>query len=357
MKTTSRSGRGGLTRRSALAIGGAATVTAALPRRSRASNSVVVGTWGGSYTAAQTEAFFVPFTEATGIEVEIVEAGNLTAGGIKGFVETGYYEWDWTTLSSGEYATASRNGWLEPVDYSIVTDADKTPDTQFYDDAVAAETISDVLTYRTDAFPDGGPQSWADFWNVGAFPGTRTLFKSPYPILEAALLADGVSPEELYPLDLDRAFAKADEIRDAITVWWESGSQSQDIFINNNVVTGALWSGRAGQLKRDGTPVELVWNQAIYEPVMFAVPKDTPNKENAWRLTEFAASAQPLARFAELTFYGPSNTKSVELIDPAIRDLMNTAPANLASQVHRDYTWWAENLEAANERFVSWLIA
>jgi len=353
--------RPGMSRRDILALtgaGGAAALTGTLPRHGSAQNgTVVVGTWGGTYTEAQTAAFFEPFTQATGVEVEIVTGGNLTAGTIKAFIETGYYEWDWTTLGASEYATAARNGWLEPIDYALVTEESKTPDTQFLEVGVGAETISDVLTYRTDAFPDGGPKSWVDFWSVEAFPGSRAIFKSPYPILEAALLADGVPPEELYPLDLDRAFAKADEIRDEITVWWESGSQSQDVVINQNAVIAVLWSGRAAQLKRDGVPVELAWNQALYEPVMFVVPKDAPNKENAMRLIDFSASAEPLARFAELTFYGPSNLKAVDLIDPEMRALMNTAPENFAQQVHRDYTWWAENMEAVNERFVAWLIS
>ena len=360
MKKQIADGRG-ISRRDTLALAGAGAATAltgTLPRRGRAQNgTVAVGTWGGSYTEAQTVAFFEPFTEATGIEVEIVTGGNLTAGTIKAFVETGYYEWDWTTLGASEYATAVRNGWLEPVNYTLVTEEGKTPDTQFLEFAVGAETISDVLTYRTDAFPDGGPASWADFWNIEAFPGTRAMFKSPYPILEAALLADGVSAEELYPLDLDRAFAKADELKDEITVWWESGTQSQDIVINRNAVMAGLWNGRAAQLKRDGVPVELAWNGALYEPVMFAVPMGAPNKDNAMRLNDFASSAEPLARFAELTFYGPSNLKAIDLVDPTLRPLMNTAPENFAQSVHRDFSWWAENMEKVNERFVAWLIS
>jgi len=318
---------------------------------------VVVGSWGGPYTEAQDEAFFKPFTEATGIEVEIVTAGNLTASGIKGFVETGYYEWDWTTLGSSDYTVASRNGWLEPIDYSLVDDASKTPETQFKEFGVGAESTSDIIAYRTDIFPDGGPQGWADYWDTEAFPGPRSMWKNPWPLLEAALLADGVAPEDLYPLDLDRAFNKADEIKDKITVWWESGSQSQDVIVNKNAVIATMWNGRAGISKREGVPLALVWNEGLYDPAFFSVPKGAPNKENAMRLIDYAASAQGLAKFAELTYYGPSNLKAIDLISDDVRALMNTAPGNFEKQVHRDFAWWADNVEAVQERFVGWLIS
>ena len=38
--------------------------------------------------------------------------------------------------------------------------------------------------------------------------------------IPAALVADGVPKDKLYPLDLDRAFKKLDEIKPHIKVWW-----------------------------------------------------------------------------------------------------------------------------------------
>lgn len=346
-----------ISRRKALKLGGAAALAATIIRPARAdAGKVIVGSWGGPYTDAQAEAYFKPFEAATGIKVEIVTAGNFTAAGVKGFVETGSYEWDWTTLGSNDYATAAKNGWLEPTDYSLIDKSNKTPDTQFFEFGVGAEATSDIIAYRSDVFPNGGPQNWADYWDTEKFPGPRTMWKSPWPILEAALLADGVPADQLYPLDLDRAFAKADQIRDKVTVWWESGSQSQDVIVSKNVVIAGMWNGRAGISKRDGAPLEIVWNQGFFDPAFFSIPKGAPNKENAMRLTDWAASPEGGARFAELTFYGPSNLKAIELIDPEIRPLINSAPENLAKQIKRDYEWWTANLAPINERFVAWLI-
>ena len=42
-----------------------------------------------------------------------------------------------------------------------------------------------------------------------------------------ALLADGVAPSKLFPLDLDRAFHKLDQIKPNVAVWWKTGDQSK----------------------------------------------------------------------------------------------------------------------------------
>ena len=347
----------GISRRQALSLGGIAAVsTIVRPARAASGGKVIVGSWGGPYTDAQATAYFKPFEAATGIKVEIVTAGNFTAGGIKGIVETGHYDWDWTTLGSADYSTSARNGWLEPIDYSLIDKSNKTPDNQFFKFGVGAEVTSDIIAYRSDVFPNGGPQSWADFWDVQKFPGPRTMEKSPFPLLEAALIVDGVAPDKLYPLDLDRAFKSADKIKDKVTIWWESGSQSQDAIVSKNVVIAHMWNGRAGISARDGAPIKISWNQGFYDPAFFAIPKGAPNKENAMRLIDFAAGPKSLAKFAELTFYGPSNLNSIELIDPKIRPLINTAPENSAKQIHRNYDWWASNLPKVTERFVAWLV-
>ena len=46
-------------------------------------------------------------------------------------------------------------------------------------------------------------------------------------MFEFALMADGVKPDELYPLDLARATKKLETIKDDI-VFWTSGAESQE---------------------------------------------------------------------------------------------------------------------------------
>ena len=63
------------------------------------------------------------------------------------------------------------------------------------------------------------PQSWADFWNLKEFPGKRTLGRISQSVLEAALLADGVPFDKLYPIDVKRALEKIKEIKSQTLFW------------------------------------------------------------------------------------------------------------------------------------------
>src|SRR4030095_15217409 len=85
-----------------------------------------------------------------------------------------------------------------------------------------------LLAYNTETYPDNPPSSWADFFDTEKSPGTRGGQNDVNQgALEAALLADGVAPEDLYPLDYDRAFAKLDTLGDDLTFMANGGDQAQ----------------------------------------------------------------------------------------------------------------------------------
>src|SRR5690606_24760756 len=81
----------------------------------KGSGSVVVSTWGGSYTDAQVEAFFAPFTEATGIEV--ITTGTPSAAKLKVMHESGNVEWDIVDAEAQMMYAAIEDGALAPIDY------------------------------------------------------------------------------------------------------------------------------------------------------------------------------------------------------------------------------------------------
>ena len=113
------------------------------------------------------------------------------------------------------------------------------------------------------------PQSWQDFWDVANFPGKRALPDYPTYILPMALLADGVPVAELYPLDLDRAFASLEKIKDQVAVWWQAGAQPPQLLQDNEVQYAVSWSGRvAGQ---EG--IAYSFKDGQLDLAFFAVPK------------------------------------------------------------------------------------
>ena len=69
------------------------------------------------------------------------------------------------------------------------------------------------FAYDTTAYKGTVPTKISDFFDTKTFPGKRVVFNSPKGILEAALVADGVAPDRLFPLDVDRALKKLGTIK------------------------------------------------------------------------------------------------------------------------------------------------
>src|SRR5262249_4074018 len=153
-------------------------------------------------------AFFKPFTAATGVQIRTVTP--VSYGKIKAQVQARSYEFDMTSINSMQWLRAIREGLAEPIDWTVVKKEALPPNAVVavaY--GIAQNILGTALSYRRDKYPNGGPTSWADFWDVQKFPGPRSLCLSDSPrTLIFALLADGVPRDELYPLDLDRAFRK-----------------------------------------------------------------------------------------------------------------------------------------------------
>ncbi len=64
-------------------------------------------------------------------------------------------------------------------------------------------------------------------------------------------MADGVAPDKLYPLDVDRGFKKLDSIK-AQTIFWSTNSQAQQLFVDGEVNLGLILNGRAYDARRRG---------------------------------------------------------------------------------------------------------
>ena len=72
---------------------------------------------------------------------------------------------------------------------------------------LASDVAAYVMAWNTKLVSaDAAPRSWKEFWDVARLPGKRGLWKRAPQTLEVALMADGVEPRNLYPLDVDRAF-------------------------------------------------------------------------------------------------------------------------------------------------------
>ena len=310
-------------------------------------------TWGGVYEENQYKAFFDPFTQDTGIKVTAVSPMNLAR--VLAAARSGKMDVDCFTANSMELARARRANVIIPIDWSIVKKEGRRKE-EINEHGLGYQTLSTQLVYNPTKFPGGqGPQSWADFWDVRRFPGRRSLYKDVKSAITYALLADGLSFDRLYPLDVDRAFASLDRVKPHITVWWEQGNQSQQLFRDSEVDMMAMWNGRATDLEKAGVPITQVWNEAILHISHYQVTRGGPNPKGAMLLAEYFGRPDLQAHWATIMWYGPLQEKAYDYIDAETARRLPSHPDNIKTQVIPDDEWWAVNHDPVNERFQAWL--
>ncbi len=326
-----------------------AVVAAALSLTGAASAADLVFTsWGGTTQDAQKAAWADKFAAATGANV--LMDGPTDYGKIKAMVEAGSVSWD-VVDAEGDYAVqAGQNGLLEKLDFNVI-DKSKLDPRFVTDYSVGSFYYSFVIGYNADTVSEG-PKTWADLFDTQKFPGKRTFYKWSAPgVIEAALLADGVAPDKLYPLDLDRAFKKLDTIKGDI-VWWTGGAQSQQLLASAEAPYGMFWNGRLTALEQTGVKVGVSWEQNITAADSLVVPKGTKNKDAAMKFIALATSAEAQKDFSIATGYAPTNIGSAALMDEATRKTLPDAQS--ASQVNADMNYWAANRDAIGTRWYAW---
>lgn len=328
---------------------GAASLSLGLTAAGAQAQSMVFTSWGGTTQDAQKAAWAEPFTAATGIKVQ--QDGPTDYGKFKAMVESGNVAWDVVDVEYDFAVKAAQDGLVEPLDFSVVK-RDEIDPRFVTDHAVGSFYYSFVLGYNPDVLGDKAPKSWADLFDTKNFPGKRAFYKWSAPgVLEIALLADGVAPDKLYPLDLDRAFRKLDSIKGDI-VWWGGGAQSQQLLASGEAALGMFWNGRLHALEQSGTKVGVSWEQNLTAADMLVVPKGAPNKDSAMKFLAQATSAKGQADMAAETAYAPVNLKSKDLMDAAT---VATLPdQHAAGQINLDMAYWAANRDVIAKRWYAW---
>lgn len=314
--------------------------------------SLVFVDWGGTNTDARIEKNIKPFEEKTGIKVTVVTPSDYAK--LIAMVENGTTEWDVMNCDAYWGVYAGKKGYLEPIDYKTVTEKlDKAVELEH---VVGAEVYDSVISYNSDKYTaDSTPKSWTDFYDLQKFPGKRAVWQYPVTVLESALLADGVPMDKLYPLDLDRAFAKLDTIKDSI-VWWTKGAQPAQMLSTGEADIALAWSGRIMNAKDEGAPLGLTYNEGMRIAAGWVVPKGAPNKENAMRFINFISSAEQQAAFSSQIPYGSTNPEAVKLLSAEQIERIGQTPEQVAHEFYIDNDYWADHLTEVVERFNAWLL-
>ena len=349
-----------VTRRTILAASAMGAIAAPAQAQPKLEDSLVIRTTGGVFEAALKRNFFDPFTRATGVRVIPVAASDSDMQAkAAAMIAAGRVEWDIISPQMTELGNLSRL-LVDLGDCSSIPNvATSMPDTcGRY--GVLYIIGAQVLAYDTRTFPGRKPQTWADFWDVKTFPGRRALSNSggPFATIVSALIADGVPRDKLFPLDLDRAFRKLDEIRPHIAVWWRTGDQSQAMWRSDDIALSLMWCGRAFATKKAGFPLAWSYQDTLADFSAWAILKGAPHPNAARAFIDFYLGQPELSvGFARDMGYATPNLRATAMLTPEEREDLITTPERMAQIVQMDPAWVVANRDKTLERWNKWISA
>jgi putative spermidine/putrescine transport system substrate-binding protein len=313
-------------------------------------------TWDGTSGTAAHLAFEVPFTKATGIEILDVTPFNY--GKFRTAMQNGNpekYDLAWFD-DEVEPARAGSEGLLEKLNYDWLPDAQKGIPATKQEYAVAPYITVYQIGYRTDTYKNQPPNSWRDFWDVEHFPGPRSLGTWVGGVLEAALMADGVPPEKLYPLDEARAFKMLDQLRPHIRVFHntQSSEQVQQMLFQNEISMVLTWSTDFIAAHLAGKPINVVYNQGFYFSPSVGIAKGSKYVREAHQFLNLFFDPD-----AELAFIKawPTSPAVPEVIDRMPEQVRQAAAiSHIHEMVHLDRNYYLANDARLQQKYDDWRV-
>lgn len=332
---------------------GGAAASAPASNEAEAPVTITYVGYGGDGQAAQIEAWQKPYT-AEHPNVSFINTSPPDVAQVKAQVESGAVQWD--VMAIAPYAAEQNCDTLfEPLDTSGI-DPSELIDGAVGECYVGNWINATPMAYRTDAFPEGkGPESIDDFFDVEKFPGQRGFVTNlQNGILEYALLADGVAPDDIYPLDVDRALDSLDTIRSVTTFAPNVGALQQAV-ASGQVDMFFLPDSRIVPLLKDGNDLTVVWDVTVSSINGFAVPKGSTKKAAAEAFIASVTQPGPVETISELLGVAPINTAAKPKLDEDAAQVEVYGEVNTGDNVLQDISWYAENFNQATEKLTNWL--
>jgi putative spermidine/putrescine transport system substrate-binding protein len=302
----------------------------------------------------------LPYAQKTGVNVHIAQYdGGLDE--LRKQVAKKKFSWDVIDLELPEAIKACREGLLEPVHAgSLPAGADGEPAlSDFVRNAigpcwVGSVVYSQLIAYAPARFGSARPIAISDFFDTQRFPGPRALKSGSAKFnLELALLADGVTPKDVYSVlsadqGVARALAKLDTIRPSI-VWWTRSSEPAAMLSDGRAAFATILNGDVYDAAIHHRGLGTIWDHQLYELDVFGVPKGDPKRDMAMDFIHFGTSAPSLAKVAGWVPYGPARRSALKLVGKnpelgiAMHDFLPTAPEHFRTAFAIDDRWWQAN--------------
>lgn len=312
------------------------------------SGQIIWADYGGPTNESRQVAYFDGFFDETGVEVV---STSIEDSVYYSMLEGKDGDYDTFQVSTAEVLNYADGLTEIPAD----AQGDLLPDT-IRPYMLGGFYIGMTQGWLTETFPDGGPQNWVDFFDTTKFPGKRAWPGAPGSYdagYEIALLADGVAPEDLYPLDIERATAKLDSIRGDL-VFYQSYPEVQQLLSSGSAAIAVSVTGQFTALRNAGQDVTVQYNEAFIAANGFVLPAESGNPEAVKALAAWMNEPANQAVFVERTGYGPVNSAVFDVLDADVAANVVNAPSH-EGLLQFDEQWRADNKDLMLDSYTAWL--
>ncbi|MFI5957667.1 extracellular solute-binding protein [Cryptosporangium sp. NPDC051539] len=314
-------------------------------------------TWastGGQFQEDEKTALQEPFTAKTGTKFTNISPAEQAQ--VRTMVKAKKTIWDLANMS-WIYAGAYCGELFEKLDAPEL-DRSKFPPGTTGDCFVPTYRYANIFSYNADFYPGAKPTSIKDFFDVKKFPGKRVVYDYPKAgLFEAALVADGVPPDQVYPLDLDRAFKKIDTIKSSL-VFAPSYGAIQQMMVDKQASMVLTVTARTIVSAQSGANLVPVWDFNTTDIGVQVIPKGSPHKELAEQMLAFITEPTQAKAYAKLTGTAPARA-DIDLNTIGYTDKQKEFNAFLPDRgktIEQDKQWWIANTDALTKRWTSWKV-
>jgi putative spermidine/putrescine transport system substrate-binding protein len=307
---------------------------------------VFVGT-GGTTQDAMVQTFFQPFSKKYNLNVD--QGSIMTLALAQAQVQSGHPYFDVATVPQADYYAGLQQHLWAKINYKKYyskQELKQLPRAVRFSNGVGNITYGNGIVFNTDQYPAGGPQpdTWVDFWNTNKFPGKRGIPGCAYSVktslAEDALLADGVPPENLYPLNINRAINKIKELAPN-AIFYNSSDSAITLTANGNESMAIAPNGRVKVAIDKGAPLHYVWQGSRVTFDMWVILRNAPHIVNAQKLVAYMSQPKPQADFAKLTTYGPTNLAAFNYLDDNTTKDLASDPKIKRETFQKNNLWWS----------------
>jgi len=331
-----------------LLLAGAAALALSVPAAAEPAAELHVLHAGGQWGDAITTCVENDMAANMGIKVIPETPGGLAK--LRAIVESGNITHTAYDMETSELVRARELGLIEPIDWAKVDpypifDEAKQPD------AFGSSYYSTVMAMRTDV-PE--VTNWVEFFDTEKFPGKRALPDYPGFVLTFAAMGDGVPMDQLFPLDLDRAFKTLERIKDD-TIWWQAGAQPPQLLQDNEAQYAISWSGRV--VGKEGVKVN--FNEGMLDISWFVIAKGADPAQVEAAYVWFKEQTKPEAQKCIMQYVSyPGPIPGIEgLVPPEKAAEMPTYGPNKDVQWLQNGSWWVENADEVERRWQEFKLA